>query len=198
MKKLKVYAGLLVSALFFWLYIPHISIFLLGGGKRRLIAGDLEALRGHVCVRLPLAVMLVYMLHTDRYFRTLFYHRAGRLASALIGWYRPGDKYFTLSAAASIGRGFWYAHPYSTIIAADSIGENFRCVHCVTIGNTGKGRPRIGDNVSVGAGAIIIGNVSVGNNVSVGAGCVVVKDIPDFAVVVGNPARIVKYKDGVR
>lgn len=198
MRKLKVYAGLLCAALFSWLYIPHISLFLLGGGRRSLIASDLEALRGHVSVRLPLLPMLLYMLHTDRYFRTLFYQRIGRLASALIGWWRPGDKYFTLSPAAKIGRGFWYAHPFSTIIAADSIGDDFRCVHNVTIGNTSKGRPRIGDNVSVGAGAIIIGNVRIGNNVSIGAGCVVVKDVPDNAVVVGNPARIVKYKDGTR
>ena len=40
----------------------------------------------------------------------------------------------------------------------------------------------------------IIGNVRVGNNVTIGAGAVVVKDIPDNAIAVGNPARVVKYK----
>ncbi len=182
------------SLLFFWLYIPHMLIFLIGGQARRLVVHDLSALNAHIGVRLPLAVRLLYMLHTDQYFRTLFYHRIGRLASVLIGWWRPGERSFTLSPTCKIKGGFWYAHPYSTIVAANSIGENFRIVHCVTIGNTGRGRPTIGDNVSVGAGAIIIGDVVIGNNVSVGAGAVVVKDVPDNAVVVGNPARIVKYK----
>ena len=54
-------------------------------------------------------------------------------------------------------------------------------------------RPRIGDNVSVGANAVIIGPIRIGNNVTVGAGAVVVKDVPDNAVVVGNPARLIKY-----
>lgn len=40
---------------------------------------------------------------------------------------------------------------------------------------------------------VIIGNVHIGNNVIIGAGSVVVKDVPDNAVVVGNPARIIKY-----
>ena len=47
--------------------------------------------------------------------------------------------------------------------------------------------------VSLGAHVTIIGPVRVGNNVTIGAGSVVVKDIPDNAVVVGNPARIIKY-----
>lgn len=53
----------------------------------------------------------------------------------------------------------------------------------------------IGDDVSVFAHAIIVGDVKIGNNVTIGAGAVVAKDVPDNAVVVGNPARVIKYKD---
>lgn len=54
--------------------------------------------------------------------------------------------------------------------------------------------PVIGDNVMVGAGAIIIGAVHVGNNVEIGANAVVTKDIPDNAVAVGIPAKVVRIK----
>lgn len=63
----------------------------------------------------------------------------------------------------------------------------------VTIGKNTKGSPVIGDNVFIGANALVIGKVVVGNNVCIGAGSVVVKDVPDNAVVVGNPARIISY-----
>ena len=53
----------------------------------------------------------------------------------------------------------------------------------------------IGNNVYIGAGALIMNPVKIGNNVTIGAGAVVTKDIPDNAVVAGNPAKIIKIKD---
>ena len=85
-----------------------------------------------------------------------------------------------------------FAHPYATVLAADSIGDSFRCIHCTTLGNTDKGRPTIGNNVSLGANVTIIGPVHVGNNVTVAAGAVVVKDVPDNWIVAGVPAKIIK------
>ena len=78
---------------------------------------------------------------------------------------------------------------------ADSIGDNFRCIHCTTLGNTDKGRPTIGNNVSLGANVTIIGPVHVGNNVTVAAGAGVVKDVPDNCMVAGVPAKIIKQYD---
>ncbi|MBR5844216.1 MAG: hypothetical protein IKY75_06510 [Bacteroidaceae bacterium] len=86
----------------------------------------------------------------------------------------------------------WIAHPYATIINAESIGKNFSCIHCTTLGATSKGRPTIGDYVSLGANVTIIGNVHIGNNVTIGAGSVVVSDLPDNCVAVGNPAKVIK------
>lgn len=58
---------------------------------------------------------------------------------------------------------------------------------------TGSPTPTIGNNVSIGVNVVIIGDVHIGNNVTIGAGTVITKDIPDNAVVVENPAKIIKY-----
>jgi serine O-acetyltransferase len=83
------------------------------------------------------------------------------------------------------------------VLTADSIGDNFRCIHCTTLGYGKNGRPTVGNNVSLGANVTIVGKVCIGNNVKIGAGAVVAKDVPDNCVVVGNPCRIVK-KNGQR
>jgi serine O-acetyltransferase len=96
-----------------------------------------------------------------------------------------------------IGYGLRLEHPNGIIIHRDVvIGKNARIRHQVTIGwshskTLGSGVPVIGDNVSIGAGAKIIGNIHIGNNVSIGANSVVTKDVPDNAVVAGIPAKII-------
>ncbi len=55
--------------------------------------------------------------------------------------------------------------------------------------------PKIGDNVKVGCGAIVIGGITIGDGAIIGAGAVVTKDVPANAIVAGNPARILKYTD---
>lgn len=72
------------------------------------------------------------------------------------------------------------------------IGKNFTIRHGVTVYDVNGKTPIIGDNVTVGAGAKIIGGIKIGNNVVIGANAVVNKDVPDNCVVVGVPARIVK------
>ncbi len=97
-----------------------------------------------------------------------------------------------------IGPGLFIQHGICTIISADSIGENCWINQQVTIGYSDKThRPIIGNNVMITAGAKIIGGVKIGDNVTVGANAVVVKDVPDNCVVVGVPAYIVK-RNGVR
>lgn len=59
------------------------------------------------------------------------------------------------------------------------------------LGYSRVGRVTIGDNVFVGAGAIILPGVTIGDNVIVGAGAVIAKDVPNDSVVVGNPAKVI-------
>ncbi|MCK4852446.1 MAG: serine O-acetyltransferase [Candidatus Omnitrophica bacterium] len=98
---------------------------------------------------------------------------------------------------AEIGRGFFIDHGMGVVIGETTvIGDNVTLFQGVTLGGTGKEKgkrhPTIGNNVVVGAGARILGNIRVGNNVSVGANAVVIRDIPDDSTVVGVPGRIAK------
>ena len=73
------------------------------------------------------------------------------------------------------------------------IGVNATIWQGVTIGQTDYDKfPVIGDNVYIGANAIIIGAVTIGNNVKIGAGTVVTKDVPSNCTVIGNPMKIIK------
>lgn len=168
---------------------------MMGGVARgnKLILSDLIVLEDQIGLKLPKMLQVIYHLHNNRYYRNLFYHRIGPVKAALLKWYRPGDRYFSISATTRIGASMWIAHPYATILNADSIGANFRCIHCTTIGAY-NGRATIGDNVELGANVTIIGKIHIGNNVTIGAGSVVVKDVPDNCVIAGNPAKVIKMK----
>lgn len=82
------------------------------------------------------------------------------------------------------------------------IGGNCVISQCVTLGGRGaglksgkKGVPRLGNNVYVGAGAKILGDITIGDNVIIGANSVVLNNIPNNAVVAGVPGRIIKYNE---
>jgi serine O-acetyltransferase len=97
-----------------------------------------------------------------------------------------------------IGSGFYIGHFGGIVVnSGASIGTNCNLSQGVTIGQINRGAnqgtPQIGDNVYVGPGAKILGHITVGNNAAIGANAVVIKDVPDGAVVVGVPARVISH-----
>lgn len=77
------------------------------------------------------------------------------------------------------------------IIAHDAvIGKNVTIYQQVTVGHKNNGAPKIGNNVEIGAGAKLLGNITIGNNTKIGANAVVLRNIPDGCLVAGVPAVI--------
>ncbi|MBV9389139.1 MAG: serine acetyltransferase [Chroococcidiopsidaceae cyanobacterium CP_BM_ER_R8_30] len=100
---------------------------------------------------------------------------------------------------AEIGKGLYLPHASGIFINSDAkIGEYCNLSQDVTIGVGGRGEkrgcPKLGNRVFVGPGARIFGPIAIGNNVAIGANAVVTKDLPDNAVAVGVPAKIISYK----
>jgi serine O-acetyltransferase len=91
-----------------------------------------------------------------------------------------------------IGGGFYLPHTVGTVVMARSIGRNVTLVSNVTIGmrNT-LSFPVIGNNVYIGAGARVLGNITIGDGAVIGANAVVLTDVPPGATAVGVPAKII-------
>ena len=97
---------------------------------------------------------------------------------------------------ATIGRRFFIDHGMGVVIGETAvIGDDVTLYHGVTLGGTswnkGKRHPTLADGVVVGAGAQILGPITIGEGAKVGSNAVVVKDVPEGATAVGNPARII-------
>ena len=180
------------------LWLPHAVVYRLSSDRvRDEISRDVSvnspaaeptAVHGHAGV-----MAVARAIGNNRYLRTLFFHRIKHLKirKFLWGGYSSG---LEIPYDVTIGAGVRLDHPFSTIINAKSIGKNFRVKNNITVGNKNDDenlRPVIGDNVFIGAGAVVIGDITVGDNVTIGAGAVVVKSLPDNCVAVGNPARII-------
>jgi serine O-acetyltransferase len=101
---------------------------------------------------------------------------------------------------AQIGKEFFIDHGMGVVIGETTIvGDNVLLYQGVTLGGTGlqkgKRHPTIGNNVVIGAGAKILGNITIGDNSYVGANAVIIKDVPPNSTVVGVPGRVTK-QDG--
>lgn len=103
--------------------------------------------------------------------------------------------------AAKIGKGFFIDHGMGVVIGETAIvGDNVTLYHGVTLGGTSldkvKRHPTIEDNVIIGAGAKILGNITIGKGSRVGANSVVIKNVPAGSYVVGVPGKVMwHYED---
>ena len=138
------------------------------------------------------AILLHRVAHT-------LYGHGLNLAARLISQFSRFLTGIEIHPGATIGRRFFIDHGMGVVIGETSeIGDDVLLYQNVTLGGTGKERgkrhPTIGNNVVIGTGAKVLGNILIGNYVKVGAGSVVIRSVPDFSTVVGIPGRVVRAR----
>lgn len=153
----------------------------------------------------PAAMNFLTVIFTYSGFHALIFYRLAhilkkffipflpRLLSQIARWITGIE----IHPGAVIGKGFFIDHGMGVVIGETAvIGNNVTLFQGVTLGGTGKERgkrhPTLKNNVVVGAGAKILGNITIGNNVAIGANAVVLKSVPENSTVVGVPGRIAR------
>lgn len=192
--KMKVFLRDLLLALSSIRLLPHIAVMLLSP-NRDMIWADVDRW-GTICHLRKSAdltgriVLFLRLMTFFPEFRNIFYFRTGIPGKLLSFLCRPLS---TLSLNAKrIGPGLFIQHGYDTSVSADEIGENCWINQQVTVGYTNDtDRPTIGNNVTIHAGAKIIGKVKIGDNSKVGANSVVTRDVPPCVTVMGVPASVI-------
>ena len=165
------------------------------------IRRDIDA----ICERDPAArsrteVLLLYSgLHALIFYRLshALYEKKHFFAARMIS---QGARFLTgieIHPGAQIGEGLFIDHGSGVVIGETTIiGDNCTLYQGVTLGGTGKEsgkrHPTLGDNVMVGCGAKLLGNLTIGDNAKIAAGAVVLSDVPEDATAVGIPARVVR------
>ncbi len=172
---------------------------------KRLLYADLERqlqLEGRASTRPTLLGICARLLHPR--FLPLALHRLSH--DFYVRGFRPGAvlcSYANLvlfglevPARCDIGAGLFLPHTQGTVIGAARIGINATIYQGVTLGarELDMGfdaalRPTLGDNVTIGAGAKVLGGIVLGDNVKVGANSVVLHSVPGNCTVAGIPAR---------
>jgi serine O-acetyltransferase len=124
------------------------------------------------------------------------WNRGARVAARTLAEFTRILTGVDIHPGAHLGSGLFIDHATGVVIGETAeIGDDVTLYHGVTLGgsgtDTGKRHPTIGDRVTVGAGAKILGPIKVGEDSRIGANAVVVKPVPSSAVVVGVPGQVI-------
>jgi serine O-acetyltransferase len=165
-----------------------------------LIFSDLYRRKNNVSVRKLIQEIFngesykyIFWLRTTTYCKsnTFFKYTLYRISKMMLNHYTYKFS-ISINISTEIGSGFYIGHFSGIFINKRCVlGKNINLSQGVTLGGTKKGFPILENNIYIGPGAKLIGNVHIGNNVTIGANCVVTKDIPDNCVVVGIPGKII-------
>jgi serine O-acetyltransferase len=152
-------------------------------------AASVEILAGWAGVQALLAHRLAHALHEAQV----------PAAPMLIAYLSRGVTGIEIHPGARIGGDFFIDHGSGVVIGETAeIGDRVTLYQGVTLGGTGfqrgKRHPTVGDNVSIGSGAKLLGPITVGHGAKIGANTVVVEDVPPRSTVVGNPGHPVRVE----
>jgi len=156
---------------------------------KNILVDDLKRYKSDLILNKGIVFSLWENLLMNKCFRNVFYLRVGIFKYFLCWILKP---IHNIELCNNIGGGFLLLHGFNVVINPRvKIGKNCTILHNVTIGDVKGGVPLIGDNVSIGTGAVIIGNIHIGNNVKIGAGAIVVDNVPDGVTIVGPKAKVI-------
>ena len=141
--------------------------------------------------------MLLYdtIFQTQYTYRLKYYHHDISFILAKLLFRKAKD----MDLWGDIDGGMCIYHGQGVVFVCQKAGKNLSIYQGVTVGRGPQNAvgefntPTFGDNVSVFANAVVIGNVKIGNNVKIAAGSVCYKDVPDNCTVVGNPMKIIQH-----
>ena len=159
-----------------------------------------SALERDPAARSPLEILLLYPgLHAvwiHRITHWLWVHNF-KLVARWLSQLARGLTGIEIHPGATIGPGLFIDHGMGVVIGETAeVGSDVTLYHGVTLGGTslnkGKRHPTIGDRVTIGAGAKVLGNITIGSDSRIGANAVVVKSVPENSVVVGVPGQVVR------
>lgn len=175
--------------------------FLLNEKKKSAMAEDIAAvLQRDPAARSALQVALIYSgLHALWLYRLAhrLWRANARFSARLLSQIARFLTGVEIHPGAQVGRRLFIDHGMGVVIGETAvIGDDVTIYHGVTLGGTslekGKRHPTIGNRVTIGAGAKILGNINIGDDSRIGANAVVVKNTPPNSVVVGIPGQIVR------
>ena len=140
-------------------------------------------------------------------FHSILLHRAAHrlhtsgftLAARIVSQFNRTVTGIEIHPGANIGRRCFIDHGMGVVIGETTeIGDDVLLYQGVTLGGTGKEKgkrhPTIGNNVVIGTGAKILGNITIGDHTKIGAGSVVIRSVPEYSTVVGVPGRVVRQR----
>jgi serine O-acetyltransferase len=140
-------------------------------------------------------------------FHSILLHRAAHrmhlagftLLARIVSQFNRTVTGIEIHPGATVGRRCFIDHGMGVVIGETTeIGDDVLLYQGVTLGGTGKERgkrhPTIGNNVVIGTGAKILGNITIGDHTKIGAGSVVIRSVPDHSTVVGVPGRVVRSR----
>jgi len=138
----------------------------------------------------------------SKIFNSLYYkaHKGGRIWCWLFTYYTQRILGCDIKPSTIIGEGFELYHSaHASVVSPGTIiGKNVSLRQNTTIGAKGfsgsEKSPIILDDVTIGPNVCIIGDITIGKGSVIGAGAVVVKDVPEYSIVAGNPAKVIGIK----
>lgn len=152
----------------------------------------------------PAAVNILYVIFLYQGFHILLFHRIAhffykinlKFIARLISQISRFITGIEIHPGAIIGKRLFIDHGMGIVIGETAvIGDDCTIYHGVTLGGTGKEKkkrhPTLLNNVMVGCGAKVLGNIIIGNNVKIGANAIVIKTIPDNSTVIGTISKII-------